>query len=98
VKWLVIIIVILIVIAVAMLWLRTARQGPSTVDSRQPHRLDDSVMPPASPGLRVDTPTTTAAAAEAGADEGVSKGPQVPGPQEPADPDDLPPSETRPDA
>jgi hypothetical protein len=103
-KWLVVI-AILIIVAVGMLWLRTVRQGPDTVDSRDPHRLDDSVMPPASPGLRPDIPPPTTAAGVAA--EGGSRVPDEPGadlysepeiigPDEPGPRDDLPPSETHP--
>jgi hypothetical protein len=105
-KWLVII-VILILIAVGMLWLRTVRQGPNTVRSRDPHRLDDSVIPPTSPGLRPDMPSTTTAAG-AGAEGGreateeprsdVTPDPGITSSEEPGRPDDLPPSETRPRA
>lgn len=105
-KWLVII-AILIVIAVGMLWLRTVRQGPDTVSSRDPHRLDDSAIPPASPGLRLDTPpaTTAAGAAAQGVpgmpDEPVSgpnSEPGITGSEEPGPRDDLPPSKTHPNA
>ena len=42
-KWLIIIAVIIVVLAViaTMAWLRAARQGPHTVRSQRPHRLDD---------------------------------------------------------
>lgn len=78
-KWLVII-AILAVIIIGMLWLRTVRQGPDTVDSREPHRLDDSIV--ASGDTDRPVPPGTAAA-----------GTNEPGPHE-----DLPPSETRPQA
>lgn len=49
-KLLVILFVVVIVIAlVGALWLRTMRQGPDTVESRDPHRLDDSVSPGPTP-------------------------------------------------
>ncbi|MEV7398455.1 hypothetical protein [Aeromicrobium sp. NPDC092404] len=101
-KWLVIIAIVAVII-IGMLWLRTVRQGPDTVDSREPHRLDDSIVasgdadrpvPPggtavaggATGGPAVDPPTSaTWATEEAGTNE--------PGPHE-----DLPPSETRPQA
>lgn len=104
-KWLVII-VILVALA-AIVWLRTVRMGPGTVRSRQPHRLDDAVIPPASPGLRLDVPPPTTAA-EVAAEEGSKAAeesgsdlysePEIIGPDEPEPPDDLPPSETRPNA
>jgi len=101
-KWLVII-VILIVIAVGILWLRTVRQGPDTVDSRQPHRLDESVEPTGD----ADNPLPPGGQAVAG---GATGGPSIEppsndtwaaeeaGPGEPGRGEDLPPSETRPQA
>ncbi len=58
-KWLVIIIVLVVVIAVVVgLWLCTVRQGASELPPRSPHRLDDSVTPPSTLGLRPDAPST----------------------------------------
>lgn len=103
-KWLVII-AILIIIAVGMLWLRTVRQGPDTTGSRDPHAQDDTVIPPASPGLRLDTPPATSPAertAESGPevveepDSGPNSEPGITRPDEPRPGDELPPSETRP--
>jgi hypothetical protein len=103
-KWL-FIIAILIILAGGMLWLRTVRQGPETATSDDPHRLDDSVAPPATPGLRPDIPPPTTAAgvaAERGAEVPDEPGadlysePESIGPDEPGPRDDLPPSETRP--
>ena len=88
-----------------MLWLRTVRQSPETVTSDDPHRIDDSVAPPATPGLRADIPPPTTAAgvaAERGAEVPDEPGadlysePESIGTDEPAPRDDLPPSETRP--
>jgi hypothetical protein len=101
-KWLVII-AILVIVAVGMLWLRTVRQGPDTVSSRDPHRLDESVTPVGD----ADNPLPPGGAAIAG---GATGGPPVDlpsgstwaseeagsGESEPGD--DLPPSETRPGA
>ncbi|KAA1395303.1 hypothetical protein [Aeromicrobium ginsengisoli] len=101
-KWLVIIAIIAIVV-IGILWLRTVRMGPDTVDSRQSHRLDDSVTPtgdadnPLPPGGQavaggatggppIDAPSSATRASE-------EAGPTEPGPGE-----DLPPSETRPNA
>ena len=101
-KWLVII-AILVIIAVGMLWLRTVRQGPDTVSSRDPHRLDDSITPSGD----ADNPLPPGGQAVAG---GATGGPPVDppsgatwateeaGPGEPGRGDDLPPSETRPGA
>jgi hypothetical protein len=101
-KWLVIIL-ILVVIAVGLLWFRTVRQGPDTVDSRGPHRLDDSVAP----ADDADNPLPPGGQAVAG---GATGGPPVDPPSsatwateeagrgEPGRDEDLPPSETRPNA
>ncbi|WP_332665585.1 hypothetical protein [Aeromicrobium sp.] len=105
-KWLVII-AILIVIGAAMVWLRMVREGHDTTGSHEQHRRDDSVMPPASPGLRLDTPPSTTPAdrtAESGPevveepDSGPDIGPGTVPPDEPGPRDDLPPSQTRPQA
>ena len=99
-KWLVII-AILIIIAVGMLWLRTVRQGPDTVSSRDRHRLDESVAPSSD----ADNPLPPGGPAVAG---GATGGPAVDPPSgatwaseeagsdEPGPHEDLPPSETRP--
>lgn len=101
-EWLVII-VILIVIAVGMVWFRTVRQGPDTVDSSEPHRLDESITPAAD----ADKPLPPGGTAVAGGGTG---GPAVDPPSgstwateeagrgEPGSGEDLPPSETRPGA
>jgi hypothetical protein len=105
-KWLVII-AILIVIAVAMVWLRTVRQGPGTVESREPHRIDDSVIPPTTLGLRPDTPSTSAGSAfggggtrqvpeEPGSD--FAWEPEITGTEESEAQEDPPPPGTRPEA
>ena len=98
-KWLVVIIA-LAVIAVALIWLRTARQTPG---SSNPHRLDESVTPLGDAG----DPLPPGGQAVAGGSTG---GPPVDlpsnatwageeaGPSEPDGGDDLPPSETRPSA
>jgi hypothetical protein len=101
-KWLVII-AILAIIVIGMLWLRTVRHGPGTTGSNDAHRLDESLsatgdadkpLPPggtavaggATGGPAVEPPSAaTWASEQAGTDE--------PGPHE-----DLPPSETRPQA
>ena len=101
-KWLVIN-AILVIIAVAMLWLRTVRQGPDTVSSHDPHRLDESIAPAAD----ADNPLPPGGTAVAG---GATGGPPVDppsgatwaseeaGPSESGRDDDLPPSETHPRA
>lgn len=99
-KWLVII-AILIIVAVAVLWLRTVRQGPETIDSRQPHRLDESVAPFSD----ADNPLPPGGPAVAGGATGSSSleppststwASEEAGPRESEPGDDLPPSETRP--
>jgi hypothetical protein len=101
-KWLVII-AVLIIVAVAMVWLRTARQGSDAPRSGQRHRLDESVAPagdadnPLPPGgsgvvgsgaggAAAEPPSSSTWASEEAGSDG-------PGPHE-----DLPPSETRPQA
>ena len=101
-KWLVII-AILIIVAVALLWLRTVRHGPSTVSPQQSHRLDESIAP----STDADDPLPPSGAATAG---GATGGPaanlpssstwagEEAGPGAPGGHEDLPPSETRPQA
>jgi hypothetical protein len=101
-KWLVII-VILIVIVVGMLWLRTVRQGPDTVDSRDPHRLDESLIPPGDAGdpLPPGGPTVAGGPTGASSVEPPSESTWAAGEAGAGDvspPDDLPPSETHPNA
>ncbi|KRC65933.1 hypothetical protein ASE12_14895 [Aeromicrobium sp. Root236] len=101
-KWLVIIAIIVIVV-IGILWLRTVRQGPDTVDSQRPHRLDDSVAPSGD----ADNPLPPGGQAVAG---GATGGPPIDppssatwateeaGPSESGPGEDLPPSETHPNA
>jgi hypothetical protein len=101
-KWLVII-AILVIVVVAMLWLRTIRQG-SDVDSSSPsHRLDESLAPPGD----ADNPLPPGGAAVAG---GATGGPPIDAPSgatwateeaghgEPRPGEDPPPPEPRPRA
>jgi hypothetical protein len=102
VKWLVII-VILIVIVVGMLWLRTVRQGPDTVDSRDSHRLDESLTPPGDAGnpLPPGGPSVAGGATGASSVEPPSEATwasEEAGSGEVSPPDDLPPSESHPNA
>ena len=101
-KWL-FIIAILIILAGGMLWLRTVRQGPEAASSGDPHRMDESVTPSGDE----DNPLPPSSAAGAG---GATGGPaanlpssstwagEEAGPGEPNTGEDLPPSETRPQA
>ena len=99
-KWLVII-AVLIIVAVGMLWLRTVRQGPGTVSSRDEHRLDESVTPSGDEDSPLP-PTTAAGAAGATGGPAANLPPsstwagEEAGPGEPNTGEDLPPSETRP--
>ena len=71
-KWLVII-AILVIVVVAMLWLRTMRQGSDANSSSPSHRLDESLAPPGD----ADNPLPPGGTAVAG---GATGGPPIDAP------------------
>ena len=101
-KWLVII-AILVIVVVAMLWLRTMRQGSDANSSSPSHRLDESLAPPGD----ADNPLPPGGTAVAG---GATGGPPIDAPSgatwateeagrgEPRPGEDPPPPEPRPQA
>jgi hypothetical protein len=63
-RWLAVIIILIIV--VGALGLRLARNKPGGGTAGPSHRLDESVIPPATPGFRPDLPSTSEASYFAG--------------------------------
>jgi hypothetical protein len=89
-KWLAVIIILLII--VGAIWLMSKRRADGEATIRPAHRLDESVMPPVTPGLRPDIPSTTAGSFYS--DTGVPGSAEEPGSDfawEPEVTDDTPP-------